>query len=79
MLTTAGFQFIVRARAVEEKRGAGEEPEAYARRLAREKAEAAWEDRDEIVLGADTVVVLDGEVLEKPRDAADARRMGGDH
>jgi len=75
LLTTAGFEFTVRARPVEETRAAGEDPDAYVRRLAREKAEAAWEDRDEIILGADTVVVLDGEVLEKPRDAADARRM----
>jgi len=76
-LTTAGFEFTVRVRPVEETRAAGEDPDAYVRRLAREKAEAAWEDRDEVVLGADTVVVLDGEVLEKPRDAADARRMLG--
>ena len=44
------------------------------RRLAREKAEAAWERDREIVLGADTTVVLDDRVLEKPLDAADARR-----
>ena len=75
LLTTAGFSFSVRARPVEEVRAAGEAPEAYVRRLAEAKAEAAWEGRAEIVLGADTVVVLDQEVLEKPRDAADARRM----
>jgi septum formation protein len=60
---------------VAEVRASSETPEAYVLRLARDKAEAAWENRDEIVLGADTVVVLDGEVLEKPRDAADARAM----
>ena len=38
-------------------------PESYVRRLARAKADAAWEDRNEIVLGADTIVVLGG-VLE---------------
>ena len=65
----------MRAREVEEIRAPGEPPDAYARRLARAKAEAAWEDRDEIVLGADTIVVLDQSVLEKPRDAADARAM----
>jgi septum formation protein len=76
LLTTAGFQFTVRARPVEERRAPGEAPEDYVRRLAREKAEAGWEGRgDEIILGADTVVVLDGEVLEKPTDVADARRM----
>ena len=79
LLTTAGIPFTVRVREVEEIRAPGEPPEAYARRLARAKAEAVWEDRDEIVLGADTIVVLGvvlgQEVLEKPRDAADARAM----
>jgi septum formation protein len=47
--------------------------------LARAKAEAAWVDRkdggDEVVLGADTIVVAGEAVLEKPADAGDARRM----
>jgi septum formation protein len=75
LLTTAGFSFDVRVRPVEEVRGADEAPEAYVRRLAEAKAEASWDGADEIVLGADTVVVLDQEVLEKPRDVADAGRM----
>jgi len=75
LLTTAGIPFTVRVREVEEIRAPGEPPDAYVRRLARAKAEAAWEDRDEIVLGADTIVVLDQKVLEKPRDADDARDM----
>ena len=75
LLATAGIPFTVRVREVEEIRAAGEPPDSYARRLARAKAEAAWEGRNEIVLGADTIVVLDQEVLEKPRDAADARAM----
>ena len=75
LLVTAGIPFTVRAREVEEIRAPGEPPDAYACRLAYAKAEAAWEDRDEIVLGADTIVVLDQSVLEKPRDAADARAM----
>ncbi len=65
----------MRVRPVEEIRGPGELPDRYAIRLARAKAEAAWEGRDEIVLGADTIVVLGTEVLEKPIDAADARAM----
>lgn len=73
----AGFSFEVRVRPVEEIRGAGESPEAYVRRLAEAKAEAGWEGRDEIVLGADTVVVLGQEVLEKPTNLDDARRMLG--
>ena len=75
LLATAGIPFTVRVSNVEEVRAPGELPDAYVRRLAYEKAEAAWENRDEIVLGADTVVVLGQEVLEKPRDAADARAM----
>jgi len=75
LLTTAGFTFTVRVRPVEEVRAPGELPDHYARRLAQAKAEAAWEGRDEIILGADTIVVLEPEVLEKPADAADARRM----
>ncbi|MBZ5676874.1 MAG: Maf family protein [Acidobacteriia bacterium] len=75
LLATAGILFTVRAREVEEVRATGEAADAYVRRLAYAKAEAAWEDREEIVLGADTVVVLGQEVLEKPRDAADARAM----
>jgi septum formation protein len=84
LLTVAGIPFTVRVRPVEEVRAVGESPDAYVRRLAQAKAEASWEDDDEIVLGADTVVVLDQEVLEKPRDGEDARRMlrllsGRDH
>ena len=75
LLATAGIQFTVRAADVEEIRAPGEPPEEYARRLARAKAEAAWQGREEIVLGADTIVVLGPEVLEKPRDAANARAM----
>ena len=75
LLATAGIPFTVRVREVEELRAPDEPPDDYARRLARAKAEAAWENRNEIVLGADTIVVLDQQVLEKPRDAADARAM----
>ena len=53
----------------------GERPEDYVIRLARAKAEAAWEGGDEIVLGADTTVVLGEQVLEKPLDAERARAM----
>jgi septum formation protein len=77
ILEAAGLEFIVRVHPVEEMREEGEAPEVYVRRLAHAKAEASWEhgSGDEIVLGADTVVVLGTEVLEKPRDVADARRM----
>ena len=58
------------------KTKAGEPPIAYALRLAREKAEAvAAQYPQSYVLGADTIVVIDGEVLGKPKDHADAARM----
>ena len=84
LLAVAGFRFSVRAKSVEEVRGAGEDPVTYVRRLARAKAEAAWERPGEIVLGADTTVVIDDHVLEKPANAADASAMlrllsGRDH
>ena len=75
MLTLAGFHFSVRVKPVEEVHRAGESPVDYARRLARAKAEAVWDRADEIVLGADTIVVIDGQVLEKPADGDDARAM----
>jgi septum formation protein len=75
LLTLAGFQFTIRARPVEEVRAAGEDPREYVMRLAREKAEASYEGGGEIVLGADTTVVLDDRVLEKPHHAASAKAM----
>ena len=72
LLRNAGFRFRVRSKAVEETRAPTEVPRDYAARLARAKARAAWEDRDEIVLGADTIVVLGDRVFEKPADAEDA-------
>jgi len=75
LLSVAGFEFAVRVKPVEEVHRAGESPVDYVRRLARDKAEAAWENADEIVLGADTTVVIDDHILEKPADADDARAM----
>ena len=60
---------------VEERRGLNEAPRDYVSRLAREKAEAAWEGNSEVVLGADTTVVLGNRVMEKPRDSEEAREM----
>jgi septum formation protein len=75
ILTTAGLPFIARAPQVHEERQNEEPPEDYVCRLAREKAAAVFAGPDEFVLGADTTVVLDEHVLEKPLDASDARRM----
>jgi septum formation protein len=53
-----------------------EAPLAYAERLAREKAAiVTGVVRDTLVIGADTIVVIDGQLLGKPRDAEDATRM----
>jgi len=75
LLTLAGFEFTVRAVPVEEVRAPSEDPRAYVTRLARAKAEASFEGPGEIVLGADTVVVLGERVLEKPHHAASAKAM----
>ncbi len=80
LLALAGFDFIVRSRPVAEVRRVGEAPVEYAKRLAREKAHAAWERLDEVALGADTIVVVGdavlGElVLEKPAGEDEARAM----
>ena len=75
ILTQAGFEFVVRAADVDEARLDGEAPEVYVKRLAVEKARAGPVGAGEIVLGADTVVVVGEEVLGKPRDAGEAARM----
>ena len=76
LLDAAGIAYDVGAVDVDERRHGGEAPEVYAERLAREKATAgARQFPDRAVLGADTVVVVDDEVLGKPRDAEDAVRM----
>lgn len=87
LLTQAGFSFRVDSIPIVEGRHSGEDPIHLVQRLAREKAErvfaahfqasglaASGEDRL-LVLGADTVVVCDSEVLGKPVDDADAFRM----
>ncbi len=75
LLAQAGFQFTVRGRPVEEVHTPGEDPRAYVMRLAQAKAEASRNSDEEIVLGADTTVVLDGRLLEKPHHAAGAKAM----
>lgn len=62
---------------VPEQQQPHESPAAYVQRLAQSKAEAgaAMVDGDAMVLGADTIVVCDDQVLEKPADATDFRAM----
>lgn len=76
ILREAGISFEVRPAHIREERRRGEAPIDYACRLAQEKAEAvACAFPQRYVLGSDTIVVVDDHVLEKPRDAADARHM----
>ena len=76
LLRNAGIEFVVQPANVPEIPRDGEAPRAFAERMAREKALAVFAQRpNDLVLGADTVVVVDGEILGKPRDAADAARM----
>lgn len=75
LLRQAGIPFQVSVPGVPEVRLEGESPAAYVERLAREKALAAAAGPEDWVLAADTTVVLDEHVLEKPADPADAARM----
>ncbi len=75
ILRQAGIPFVIRVAPVDETLLSQESPEDYVRRLAEAKAGAVSAAADEIVLGADTTVVVDQHILAKPDDAADARRM----
>lgn len=83
LLAQAGLTFSVELADIDESLQADEAPATYVQRLAVEKAQAVWarhKSRDDpgdpiTVLGADTTVVCDGEMLGKPVDRADARRM----
>ena len=75
ILSAAGIPFTVRAPNVPEELRPEESPEVYVRRLAESKAFAVPLMDGEVVLGGDTVVVVDRHILEKPRDPADALRM----
>jgi septum formation protein len=78
LLRAAGFDFEVRPVDVDETVRSGETPQEYVRRLAMEKSARGLEviGTDEIVvLGADTAVVIDAEILGKPRDGHHAAEM----
>ena len=83
LLRSAGFTFEVVPADVDERVHDGETARSYVRRLAVEKSAAAWaavasgfgRSDDVIVLAADTAVVIDGEILGKPRDERDAAMM----
>jgi nucleoside triphosphate pyrophosphatase len=79
LLGQAGFTFEVVPADVSEVQQPGEDPIHFVTRLAREKAESVAATHaltpDTLVLGADTIVVVDEEILGKPKDEADAGRM----
>jgi septum formation protein len=80
ILRNAGFEFRVEAANVDESRFSGESAEDYVRRLAGAKARAVAQkigqgEGSAAVIGADTIVVIGGEILGKPEGAQDARRM----
>lgn len=74
LLTRIGIAHEVRPADIDESQRAGEAPAAYADRLARAKALAVGAE-DAVTIGSDTIVVVDADVLGKPRDARDAARM----
>jgi septum formation protein len=76
LLDLVGIAHEVKPADIDETMRSGELPEQYAERLAREKAGIVAADMpDALVVGADTIVVIDGIVLGKPRDVGDAERM----
>jgi septum formation protein len=76
LLALVGIPHTVRPADIDETYEPGEAPRAHAERLAREKAAVvAAGEPDAIVIGSDTIVVVDGDVLGKPRDEAHAAAM----
>jgi len=78
LLAQVGYAFSVHPAHIPEDPLPDEDPIAYVVRLAREKAEAVFRelaDPGAVVLGADTTVTVDRQILGKPADAADAGRM----
>jgi septum formation protein len=75
ILNALGLRFLVQANEIDERALPGESPEQLALRLAEAKACAAECGRDDFVIGADTVVVLEDDALGKPADRDDAIAM----
>ncbi|HTJ21223.1 MAG TPA: Maf family protein [Gemmatimonadaceae bacterium] len=74
LLRLIGIEHEVRPADIDERYLPHESPSAHAERLAREKASAIDED-GAVTIGSDTIVVIDGDVLGKPRDRAHAHKM----
>lgn len=81
MLEAQELRFEVRVADIDETPRPGEPADDYVRRLARDKADAVAADLEgttsHLVIAADTIVEVDGELLGKPTSAEDARRMVG--
>jgi septum formation protein len=77
LLRNAAIEFRVQPANIPEERREGEKPIDYVCRLAREKAQTVLKhlDNDSVALGADTIVLLEDVVMEKPTSAADAAAM----
>jgi septum formation protein len=74
LLNLVGIDHEVRPANIDETYLPGEQPRDHAERLAREKA-IAIDGSDSVTIGSDTIVVVDGQVLGKPRDRAHAAEM----
>lgn len=75
LLAQLGLSFTIAVPDVDETPLPGEDPAVYVERLARAKAAAVRASDDDLVIAADTTVDVDGDILGKPFDAHDARRM----
>jgi len=75
ILAQAGIPFLVQPADLREEQVSGEDAASHVRRLARLKAEAVRGGPGDLVLGADTVVAVDDEILGKPVNAAQATEM----
>ena len=84
LLSLFGIPFVIRAADIDEAMDPAKAPFDEVARVSRLKALATEHSDDDVVIAADTIVVCGGEVLGKPRDEEDARRMlrllsGRDH
>ncbi len=75
LLKDAGLTFSVIPSNFNEGKNDGLSPQKYCQRLAENKAKSVQNDNDSVVIGADTIVCLDGEILGKPKDKRDATNM----
>jgi len=76
ILTAVGWEFEKHTADIDETELTGENPADYVLRLAREKASAVAENYENaLILGADTIVVIKNQIIGKPKDTADARKM----